>query len=186
MSTIAQFTLEQYEHMVEVGAFSGPCEKRLELLRGEIRQMSPIGYRHSHVVTLLTDWSYEVVPREQFVIRVQNPVRIEVSESEPQPDIVWARRHPASDHHPEPHDVLLLIEVADTSLNDDRGEKLQIYAEVGIAEYWIVNLIDEQVEVYRKPIGRSYEEQSVYRKDAEISPLALPAATLKPSRLFGE
>jgi Uma2 family endonuclease len=184
MSTVAHFSLDQYEHMVEVGAFSGPNEKRLELLRGEIRQMSPIGFFHSHVMTLLTDWSYEVVPRERMVIRVQNPVRVPPNDSEPQPDLVWCQRRAAADRHPQPEDVLLLVEIADTSLEDDRGEKLAIYAEAGIADYWVVNLIDEQIEVYRKPSGRGYEEQSIYRGDAEIHPLMLPPATLQPSRLF--
>ena len=132
MSTVAHFSLDHYEHMVEVGAFAGEYQKRLELLRGEIRQMSPIGYIHAHVVTLLTDWSYDVVPRERIVIRVQNPIRVPVNESEPQPDLVWAEKGAAIDHHPQPVDVLLLIEVADASLQDDRTEKLEIYAEAGI------------------------------------------------------
>lgn len=184
MSTVAHFSLDHYEHMVEVGAFSGEYQKRLELLRGEIRQMSPIGFIHSQVVTLLTDWSYDVVPRERMVIRVQNPVRIPISDSEPQPDLVWAQKHAASDRHPQPEDVLLLIEVADTSLENDRGEKLSIYAEARIAEYWIVDLINEQIKVYRNPSGHSYQECSTHRGDAEIHPLALPAAALQPSWLF--
>lgn len=184
MSAIAHFTLDHYEHMVELGVFSGAYEQRLELIRGEIRQMSPIGYIHSHVVTHLTDWSYEVVPRERIVIRVQNPVRIPASDSEPHPDLVWAMRNATVDHHPNPEDVLLLIEVADTSLADDRTEKLEIYAEAGIQEYWIVNVIDEQIEVHRQPIGRTYQQRTVYGANASVCPLALPTATLQPSRLF--
>ncbi len=68
----------------------------------------------------------------------------------------------------------------------DREVKLPVYALAGIADYWIVNLIDEQVEVYRKPSGRKYQEESVYRGDASIHPVALHTATLQPSRLFGE
>jgi Uma2 family endonuclease len=81
---------------------------------------------------------------------------------------------------------MLLVEVADTSLETDRTEKLEIYAEAGIQDYWIVNLIDEQIEVHRKPSGRTYQERKVYREKAVIQPLALPTATLKPSQLFGE
>jgi Uma2 family endonuclease len=185
MSTAAHFSLEHYEHMVEVGAFAGEYERRLELLRGEIREMSPIGFVHSQVVTLLTDWSYDVVPRERMVIRIQNPVRIPLSESEPEPDLVWVKRRTSANHHPQPEDVLLLVEVADTSLESDRGEKREIYAESGVPEYWIVNLIDQQIEVYRKPSGHTYLEHASYRGDAEIRPLALPDASLQPSRLFG-
>jgi Uma2 family endonuclease len=186
MSTVANFTLDHYEHMVEVGAFSGEFEKRVELLRGEIVSMSPIGPPHHQCVILLTEWSYEVVPRERMVISVQGPVRIPDSESEPQPDLVWAVRRDYSKLHAEPHEVLLLVEVADTSLEIDRGEKLEIYAKSGIQEYWIVNLIDEQIEVHRKPSGRTYQELVVYGVDAEIRPLALAAAVLKPSQLFGD
>lgn len=184
MSTVAHFSLDHYEHMVELGAFSGEYQRRLELLRGEIRQMSPIGFSHSQVVTLVTDWSYDVVPRERMVIRVQNPVRVPLNDSEPEPDLVWVERRAITDHHPQPEDVLLLIEVADTSLDVDRGEKLAIYAEAGIPEYWIVNLIDEQIEVYRKPVGRDYQNKTVHRGDTEIHPLALDEAGLRPAKLF--
>jgi Uma2 family endonuclease len=186
MSTVANFTLDHYEHMVEVGAFSGEFEKRVELLRGEIVSMSPIGPPHHQCVILLTDWSYEVVPRERIVISVQGPVRIPAGNSEPQPDLVWAVRRDYSKLHAEPHEIMLLVEVADTSLETDRTEKLEIYAEAGIQDYWIVNLIDEQIEVHRKPSGRTYQERKVYREKAAIQPLALPTATLKPSQLFGE
>jgi Uma2 family endonuclease len=185
MSTVAHFSLDHFEHMVEVGAFTGKFEKRLELLRGEIVMLSPIGPPHHNCLILLTDWSYEVVPREKFAISVQGPIRIPASDSEPQPDLVWVVRRDYSKVHAEPHEVLLLVEVADTSLETDRREKLEIYAEAGIQEYWIVNLIDEQIEVHRKPNGRTYHERSVYRGNAKISPLTLPSAILQPSRLFG-
>jgi hypothetical protein len=131
MSTVANFTLDHYEHMVEVGAFSGGFEKRVELLRGEIVSLSPIGPPHHQCVIVLTDWSYEVVPRDKMVICVQGPVRIPISDSEPEPDLVWAVRRDYSKLHAEPHEVLLLVEVADTSLDVDRGEKLEIYARRG-------------------------------------------------------
>jgi Uma2 family endonuclease len=185
MSTVASFTLDHYEHMVEVGAFSGEFEKRVELLRGEIVSMSPIGPPHHQCLILLTEWSYDVVPRQKMVVSVQAPIRIPPTESEPQPDLFWAVRRDYSTCHAEPREVMLLVEIADTSLETDRGEKLEIYAEAGIQEYWIVNLVDEQVEVHRKPSGRAYQERQVYRQNATINPLALPTATLRPSQLFG-
>jgi Uma2 family endonuclease len=185
MSTVARFSLEQYEHMVEAGAFEGEFRKRLELIRGEIVEMTPIGTGHSNCVTLVTDWSYEVAPRDQIMVRSQNPIRLPINDSEPEPDVVWVHRKNYSKTHPGPEDILLVIEVAESSLDGDRGNKLATYAEAGIADYWIVNLIDEQIEVYRKPIGRSYEEKAIFQGDAAIHPLALPTANLLPSRLFG-
>jgi len=179
------FSLDHYEHMVAVGAFSGEYEKRLELLRGEIVTMSPIGAPHQNAVIVLTDWSCEVVPREKMAFSVQGAIRIPINDSEPQPDLVWLVRRDFSQLHPEPHEVLLLVEVAESSLDLDRGAKLGVYAEAGIADYWIVNLVEKQIEVYRTPVGREYQEKAVYRGDTAVSPLALPTASLRTSRLFG-
>jgi Uma2 family endonuclease len=185
MSTIAQFSLDHYEHIVDVGAFAGEFEKRVELIRGEIIQMTPINIAHANCVTLVTEWCFEAAPLDRVMIRTQNPVRIPANNSEPEPDVVWVTRKDYN-RHPEPHDVLLLIEVADSSLEFDRREKLAVYAEAGIPEYWIVNLIDEQIEVYRNPSGGTLQEKSIHRGDDAIHPSALPAASLPPSRLFGE
>ena len=183
MSSIAHFSLDHYEHMVEVGAFTGEFEKRVELIRGEIVQMTPINIAHANCVTLVTEWSFAVAPLDRIMIRTQNPVRIPASNSEPEPDVVWVIRKQYS-QHPEPRDIALIIEVADSSLAFDRTEKLQLYAEAGIPEFWIVNILDDQIEVFRKPAGRSYEEHSIHRGAAAIHPLSLPTATLQPSRLF--
>jgi Uma2 family endonuclease len=184
MSTIARFSLEHYEHMVESGAFAGPWQKRLELLRGEICMMSPIGVQHAQALISLTDWSYQHVDLSMIMIGVQTALRIPVNNSEPEPDLAWMVRKEYSQHHPEPADVLLVVEVADSSLQADRTDKLAIYAEAGIADYWIVNLIDRQIEVYRQPHGRSYQEKTVHGKSQAVFPLALPAAEITPARLF--
>jgi len=187
MTTTAHFSfsLDHYEHMVAVGAFSGEYEKRVELIRGEIVPMSPIGAPHQHAIIQLTDWSYEVAPRETIAISVQGAVRIPISDSEPQPDLVWLVRRNFSKIHPEPHEVLLLVEVAESSLEVDRGIKLGVYAEAKISDYWIVNLIDKQIEVYRTPVGREYQDKAIYRGDDTVSPLTLPSASIRPSRLLG-
>jgi Uma2 family endonuclease len=184
MSTVAHFSLEHYEHMVEVGAFSGLFQKRLELLRGKIVEMSPMGSEHAEFIDRLNEWSTSATVHQSIRIRVQNPIRIPESDSEPEPDIVWVTRKNYSARHPEPQDVLLVIEVADTSLAIDRGEKLAVYAEACIAEYWIVNLLDRQIEVYRSPSGNSYQAKTIHRGDDAVHPLALPEASLRPLRLF--
>jgi hypothetical protein len=81
MSTIAHFSLEHYEHMVDIGAFDGPFRKRVELIRGEIVDMTPIGTAHSNCVSQVADWSYEVAPQDRWGIRSRNPIRLPINES---------------------------------------------------------------------------------------------------------
>jgi Uma2 family endonuclease len=181
----AKFSLEHYEHMVAVGAFDPPFDIPVELIEGEIFMMSPIGEPHSQAIIALNEWSYEVVDRKRLVIRVQMPIRIPATQAEPEPDLVWARRQGPRDKPPEPDRVALLIEVAESSLDYDRTVKLPNYALAGISEYWIVNLIDEQIEVYRGPSGRDYQQKTIHRGGDAIYPLALPQASLSTSRLFG-
>jgi Uma2 family endonuclease len=104
-------------------------------------------------------------------------------DTEPEPDIVWARRdYPGS--HPAGKDILLLIEVAESSLADDRGEKAELYAEAGIADYWIVNLIDRTVEVRRSPTNGRYADIHSFNIGDSIHPLAAPDAHLNIAGLF--
>jgi Uma2 family endonuclease len=112
MATVAHFSLEHYERMVKLGAFDAPFRKRLELIRGEIVEMSPIGSEHAYIIDKLNDWSHDVAPRDQIAIRIQNPIRVPASDSEPEPDLVWAVRKNYAERHPEPQEVLLIVEVA--------------------------------------------------------------------------
>jgi Uma2 family endonuclease len=117
-------------------------------------------------------------------VRVQNPVRIPHNESEPERDIAWVDQKDYSNRHPEPSEIRLIVEVADSSLDDDREYKLAVYAEAAIADYWIVNLVDAQIEVYRNPAGGNFQDKAIYSGDAPISPLAQPKASIRPSELF--
>lgn len=184
MSTVANFTLDQYERMVEAGAFDGRFRQRVEFIRGEIREMNPIGSYHAQVLNDLTDWSYEVAPRKEIAIRVQTTLRIPALNSAPEPDLLWVRRRNYSRQHPEPDDVLLLVEVADSSLAEDRGEKLILYAEAGITDYWVVNLVDHTIEVYRQPRGTTYLSHDVVASGGEVRPLCLSQASLGADYLF--
>lgn len=184
--TPAKFTLDHYEHMIAVGAFDEPYNISAELLHGEIIMMSPIGEPHSLAVIEMTDWSYQVVDLKKVMIRVQTALRMSMAGSEPEPDLAWVNRKAQLDKPPESDDVLLVLEVAESSLEIDRTEKLAIYAKAGITDYWIVNLIDKQVEVYRQPLDQAYQEKSIYRDDQNVSPLALPEAEFSPSRLFAK
>ncbi|MFV2068098.1 MAG: Uma2 family endonuclease [Pirellulales bacterium] len=185
MSTLARFELEQYERMIRAGVFDGKFVRHLEFLRGAIVEMNPIGSAHSQCVANLSDWSYEVAPQTEVGIRVQMPLRIPRLNSEPEPDLLWVVRRDYSAKHPEPEDVLLVIEVADSSLEFDRGEKLQLYAEAGIEDYWVVNLIDRCIEIYRSVANAQYQATSVHRGSQDVRPLHFPGATLQPVRVFG-
>lgn len=152
------FTVAEYHQMAEV--FEG---QRVELLRGKIVDMSPIKSRHAAVVSLLTEFFFNLC-HDQYAIRVQNPVRLS-DYSEPEPDLALVR--PRADHyanaHPTPQEIMIVVEVADSSLDKDRRIKLPLYAEAGIPEYWIVDLTRDQVEVYTRPDEGAYSEERVLK-----------------------
>jgi Uma2 family endonuclease len=150
----AKFTVEQYERMIEAGVF--PPEYRAELIEGEIIEMSPIGPRHAACVGRLTQMLSLLLQREA-IVWVQNPIRLD-DRSEPEPDICVLR--PRADFYgeslPTPADVLLVVEVSETTLDYDRRRKLPLYARAGVPEVWIVNLTDERIETFADPAGGDY------------------------------
>ena len=184
MSTSTRVTLAEYHERIGRGEFVPREEHHVELIRGEVLPMSPIGPPHSHVVDLLNDWSWEVLPRGAVWVRVQGSVAIPALESEPEPDLVWLRRGDFSRQHPEPADVLLLVEVSDSSLAKDRGLKAELYAEAGVADYWVVDVPGRRVEVRRGPEGRSYRSVEAFGPGAVVRPMAFPEAALDVRRIF--
>lgn len=115
---------------------------------------------------------------------MQNSIGIPSLESVPQPDLAWVRAKRYSRSRPRTEDVLLLVEVADSSLAKDRGEKLALYAAADIRDYWIVNIPDRCVEVHRRPQGDAYRSVRVFGAGQQINPLGFPKAVLKVSLLF--
>lgn len=182
----ATFTLEEYEHMVACGAFSGEHKKHVELLWGRISEMPPIGEPHEDRNDRIANWSVRVTLGQPIHIRNQNSIRLPGSSSKPQPDICWVRERDYSTRSPHSDDILLVIEVADSSIERDRVSKLAAYAQAGIPDYWIVNLVDGQVEVYREPKGLEYSEKQVLKGDDLISPLALPEANTTARQLLAK
>lgn len=181
----AKFTLEEYDHMIACGAFEGPTRKRVELINGEILEISPIGPGHGDDVDLLAAWSFEVTDAKKVRVRIQNPLQMPASDSEPEPDIAWVHQKRYSGKHPTPEEVYLIVEVADSSLDLDRGLKLATYAAAGIPDYWIVNLKEKQTEVYRQPSGTAYKEHTIARPGENVSPLVQPESQLAVADLFG-
>jgi Uma2 family endonuclease len=171
-----RFSVEEYHRMGEVGIFSE--DERVELIDGRILEMSPIGSQHAAYVTLLHRALRAV--EETAIVRIQNPIILD-DETEPQPDIavVKFKSNVYVDSHPYPEDVLLIIEVAETSLVEDREIKLPRYASSGVPEVWIVNLIENIVEVYREPLTLAngipgYRRRTDFRPGELLSPEAFP------------
>ena len=179
-----KLTLAEYDHMVDQGAFDWLRDRRIELIRGEIREMMAPNPPHSVVVANLDAWSHKCVPENEVIIRCQNPVGIPELDSSPEPDIVWVRRRDYFKRHPRNSDVLLLIEVSDATYRYDTGEKRDLYAECGIKDYWVVNIRHYQIEVFRKPRRGVYTEQTTIDYESAVSPLAFPKVELAVERAF--
>jgi Uma2 family endonuclease len=175
------WTVEEYHRMDEAGLLD---DARVELIEGEIVEMAPIGDAHAAVSNRLTRLLVLAVG-ERGIVAVGNPVRLS-PRSEPQPDFSVLR--PRADYQtrgPRPEDVMLAVEVSDTTLRRDRRVKLALYARAGIPEFWIVNLEVGEVEVYRSPVGDAYA--SVERKGAgAVATIeALPGVTISVSQILG-
>jgi Uma2 family endonuclease len=159
---------------------------RLELLAGEIYEMSPIGSPHAACVDALADMLHEHA-RRQYIVRVQSPIRLN-DFSEPQPDITLLRRRDDFYRraHPTPADVLLVIEVADSTVETDRSFKLPLYAQAGVAEVWIVNLPGEVLEVYAGPQeGGAYQTERTHGRGETARAETVAGLSVNVSEVLG-
>ena len=174
------FTVDEYVRMWETGIICD--DERVELIDGEIVEMSPIGDPHAAFVQNLTHLLVNAVGARARV-RVQGPVRIP-PRSLPQPDLTLLRARSYKRDSATTSDVLLVVEVADTSLRYDRAVKLRLYARAGIPEYWIVDAKAETVEIYRAPSGEQYGELQRPARGTAIAPLAFPDAAIPVDAIF--
>jgi Uma2 family endonuclease len=177
------FTADEYHRLIEVGILGEG--DRVELLAGEIWEAAAIGSSHAGCVNRLTAW-FAARVHDRAIVAVQNPVLLD-DLSEPEPDLTLLR--PRADYysagHPTPTDVLLLVEVADSSWELDRGAKLRLYAAAGISEVWIVHLAEKEIHLFRKPAGDRFLESKVVVDERYASPAALPDLALAAGELFG-
>lgn len=184
MSTIAHLTLAEYDRMIACGVLDHGRRRRIEFIRGEIREMTPIGSLHEVVVDRLNEWSIKGLPEGKAWVRVQNSIGLPELESAPEPDLAWVARRDYSRARPVAADVLLVVEVAESSLAYDCGEKADLYAAAAIADYWVVNLVDRTIEVRRDPAAGAFRSLKTFAGDDELRPLAVPGLRLRPASLW--
>jgi Uma2 family endonuclease len=177
-------TLDEYHQMIEAGVLSE--DERIELIQGEIIEMSPIGNRHAGCVRwFLRSFSSRLASRA--VIDVQDPVSLEEQQSEPQPDVVLFRYREDCYRAqlPTPEDVLLVVEVADSSFVYDRDVKIPLYAKAGIPEAWLVAFPSDSVFSYRNPSPTGYQTVREYRRGEVIAPEAFPDEQFTVDEILG-
>ncbi|HEX2224650.1 MAG TPA: Uma2 family endonuclease [Thermoanaerobaculia bacterium] len=178
-----RFNVDEYHAMARAGILHE--DDRVELIEGEILEMTPIGSRHAGCVTRLNRLLLSRLG-DTAVVSVQNPILLN-DDSEPQPDLMILRRREDfySTAHPGPADVLLLIEVADSSLEADREFKAPLYGRHGIHETWVVDLERSLVESHFDPDPEGYRRVQIFRRGESISPQAFPDLSLTISEIFG-
>ena len=166
------FSVDEFHQMAEAGVFGE--DDRLELLDGEIVRMTPIGSRHAACVKRLNAWFAQRV-RAGVIVGVQDPVVLSEG-TEFYPDVALLQQRPDfySQSHPRPSDVLLVVEVADTTGDYDRRVKVPRYARAGVPEVWVVDLRAHAIEVYRQPAGDAYRD---VRRAGPGESLALPGVS---------
>ncbi|MEA3642615.1 MAG: Uma2 family endonuclease [Lamprobacter sp.] len=178
-----RLSADDYEHMGQANILGE--DDRVELIDGEIIDIPPIGSPHGGAVNRIANRIIRAFSETDAILATQNPLRLS-DFSEPEPDIALLR--PRADfyakRHPRPEDVLLLIEVAETSLRYDRDKKLPLYACAGIPESWLVDLSGTALWIYRDPGPKGYASVSQARDLSALLPLCLPEAALDLSGLF--
>lgn len=172
---LRRWTRQEYERLVAEGFFQP--EERLELVEGEIIRMTPQGSPHATAVSLCGE-ALRAAFGTNYHIRVQMPLAL-TDDSEPEPDVAVVTGNPREYRDAHPTTALLIVEVADATLPYDRERKANLYARAGIADYWIVNLLDRCLEVYRRPTqagtaNARYADRAVLPAEKSIAPLATP------------
>jgi Uma2 family endonuclease len=178
-----QFTRSQYHQMIATGVLSEG--EQVELINGEILEMAAIGSRHAAQVNRLNRLFSRQLG-DEVLVSVQNPIELG-SRSEPQPDVVLLRFRADyyASGHPQAADVLLVVEVADTTVEYDRNVKALIYAQTGIEEYWLVNLLTGVIEVFRQPTANGYQIAETRQRGASLMLSTWENLTLSVDEILG-
>ncbi len=178
------FDVETYHKLGEAGILHP--EARTELIEGEIVMMSPIGKKHAARVTRLNN-VFSRLAGEKYIVSVQNPLLLPGNKNEPQPDVMLLK--PREDFYeaeqPQAADVLLLIEVSDTTLAYDRKIKLPLYARFDVPEVWIVNLTENIIEIHTAPKNGEYTLRRLANRGEQIAPQAFPELQFAVESIVG-
>ena len=176
------FTVEAYQRLAELGVLG--ADARVELIHGQVVEMSPIGDRHASCVRRLNTLFAPAVPAHA-IVDVQNPIVLGAHDA-PQPDLVVLKpRADAYPRHPLAADAVLVIEVADTTLAYDRDVKIPLYAGAGIPEVWLVDLGADAIRVYRRPGPDGYRESVTVTRGELLRPLLLPGVAIAANDVLG-
>ncbi|MEW4567726.1 Uma2 family endonuclease [Tautonia sp. JC769] len=178
-----RFTVDDYHRLAELGFLHE--DARVELVEGDLIAMSPIGPRHADVVDRLVELLVPLLLR-RAIVRVQNPLRLD-EHSEPEPDLmlVNCREGRYASAHPRPDDVLLLIEVMDSSADYDRGTKLGLYARFAVTEVWLIDLTEQRIELHRSPNEGTYTERLIRSRGQTVAPTRFPDVELDVDAILG-
>ena len=178
------FTVAEYHQMGETGILGE--DDRVELLDGEIVEITPIGPPHASVVLRLTQLFSNRVG-QHAIVSVQNPIELSILDSEPQPDLTLLRHRADfyATQHPGPGDILLVVEVMDTSADRDRRLTLPLYGRAAIHEVWLVDLGAERIEVYRQPESDGYRQTRLLRRGESTAIEALPDVVIRADEILG-
>ncbi|NER45338.1 MAG: Uma2 family endonuclease [Symploca sp. SIO1A3] len=176
------WTVNEYHQMITAGVFNP--EERIELLEGKILRMAAKNPPHA-ATNLCAANVLNLALAGKALIRIQDPIALSPT-SEPEPDIAVVKldRRFYLDCHPSPDEVFLLVEIADTTLHYDRGQKAPAYARAGILEYWILDVNLYQVYRFSQPKGGKYQEEEILDEGAVIAMVAFPEVRLKVAHLF--
>jgi Uma2 family endonuclease len=169
-----RFTVDEYHRMAEAGILGE--DERLELLDGDVVEMSPVGDRHIEGVNRCQEAFVGLVVARRARVSTQNPARLG-PHNEPQPDVALVPREVLG--APRLGEVLLAIEVADSSVDDDRATKVPLYARSGIPETWLLDVVDGTLEVYRGPGPDGYARTFTLRPDRQVACEAFPDVVLR-------
>ncbi|MGI9113425.1 MAG: Uma2 family endonuclease [Chthoniobacterales bacterium] len=178
-----RFTVDEFDKLGEAGIFDE--DDRVELLDGEIIVMSPIGSQHAGTVMRMLS-AFQDQLGKRAVLDPQNPTVLdEFSEAQPDLMVLRPREDFYTTRHPVSNDILLLVEVSDTTLAYDSGPKLQKYAQCEISEVWIVNVTARQIEQFRAPVGKQYSFSEKKERGDDISIAAFPGVFFRVKDLIG-